>query len=40
MAHRLASQGDTALELEHIGYLDNAATEHGIDSDLSALEGY
>ena len=30
----------TALELEHHGYFDNAGTEHEIDSDLSALEGY
>jgi len=30
----------TALELEHHGYLDNAGTEHEIDSDLSALEDY
>ena len=30
----------TALELQHHGYFDNAGTEHEIDSDLSALEGY
>ncbi len=30
----------TALALEHHGYFDNAGTEHEIDSDLSALEGY
>ena len=30
----------TALSLEHHGYFDNAGTEHEIDSDLSALEGY
>ena len=30
----------TALALEHHSYFDNAGTEHELDSDLSALEGY
>ncbi len=30
----------TALQLEHYQYYDNAGTEHELDCDSSALEGY